>query len=52
MNQHAAVEVEDMSGSELRLRVLAQPGMTPMRDSKVLAGPVRQSGGVARFFTW
>ena len=51
MNRHGAVEVEELIGSEPRLPDPAGKNMTPLVDSPVLTGRVRQSGG-ASVFVW
>jgi hypothetical protein len=51
MNRHGAVEVEELIGSEPRLPDPAGQNMTPLVDSPVLTGRVRQSGG-ASVFVW
>jgi hypothetical protein len=52
MNRHGAVEVEEGSGPELYLPSGAGDNMTPMRDSAIQGGRVRQSGGSATCFVW
>jgi hypothetical protein len=52
MNRHGAVEVEEGSGPEPYLPSAAGDNMTPMRDSAVQVGRVRQSGGSATCFVW
>lgn len=52
MNRHGAVEVEETSGPEPFLPHVVHENMTPIRDSTVLAGRVRQPGGGASFFVW
>ena len=52
MNRHGAVEVEEGSGPEPYLPSGAGDNMTPMRDSTVQGGRVRQSGGSATCFVW
>ena len=52
MNRHGAVEIEETSGPEPQLPGVARENMTPMRDSPVMAGRLRHSGGGASLFVW
>ena len=52
MNQHGAVEIEESSGPEPQLPVVAHENMTPIRDHPVLAGRIREPGSGAAFFVW
>jgi hypothetical protein len=52
MNRHGATEIEESSGAEPHLPGVARAGMTPLRDSPVLAGRVREPGSGAAFFVW
>ena len=52
MNRHGAAEVEETSGPEPYLPHVVRESMTPVRDSPVLAGRIRQSGVGAGFFVW
>jgi len=52
MNRNGAVEVEEVSGSEPLLPGVVRENMTPTRDSPVMAGRIRESGGGASFFVW
>jgi hypothetical protein len=52
MNRHHAVEIEELNGSEPHLPRTDGNDMAPGRDSSVLAGRVRSSGGGARLFVW
>ena len=52
MNRYGSVEVDETSGPEPRLPAVARESMTPIRDSTVQAGRVRQSGGSASCFVW
>jgi len=52
MNQHGAVEVEEVTGAEPELAAVGHHSMTPKRNSSVMTGPVRQTDGGARFFVW
>jgi hypothetical protein len=52
MNRHGAVEVEEIVGSEPSLPGVVRESMTPMHNSTVQAGRVRQSGGGAACFVW
>jgi hypothetical protein len=52
MNRHGAVETEETSGPEPQLPGVVRESMTPVRDSPVMAGRLRQSGGGACLFVW
>jgi len=52
MNRLGAVEVEEVTGAEPKLPVVVHKSTTPTRDSTVMAGRIRQSGGGASFFVW
>jgi hypothetical protein len=52
MNRHGAVEIEETTGAEPQLPRAFRANMTPMRDSPIIAGRIRQPGGGACFFTW
>jgi hypothetical protein len=52
MNRNGAVEVEEVSGSEPQLAGSVRENMTPTRDSSVMAGRIRESGGGAVLFVW
>jgi len=52
MNRRGAVEIEETSGSEPQLPGVVRENMTPMRNSPVLAGRIREPGGGATFFVW
>ncbi len=52
MNRHGAVEIEETSGPEPQFPGVARESMTPVRDSPVMAGRLRQSGGGACLFVW
>ena len=52
MNRHGAVEVEEITGPEPQLPGVVHKSMTPIRESAVMAGRIRQSGGGACFFVW
>jgi hypothetical protein len=52
MNRHGATEIEQVDGAEPRMPVVAHRSMTPVHDSGVLAGRVRQAGGGACVFVW
>ena len=52
MNRHGAIEIEETVGSEPQLPGVVCASMTPMRDSPVLAGRIREPGGGAAFFVW
>jgi hypothetical protein len=52
MNRHGATEIEESRGQEPDLPGIVRGTMTPMRDSPVLAGRIRESGSGAAFFVW
>ncbi len=52
MNRHHAVEIEELSGSEPHLPRTDGNDMAPSRQSSVMAGRIRSSGGGARLFVW
>ncbi|MGA2134643.1 MAG: hypothetical protein ABSH50_20345 [Bryobacteraceae bacterium] len=52
MNRHGAVEVEQISGLEPQLEGLVRDSVTSERDTPVMAGRLRQSGGGACLFVW
>ena len=52
MNHHRAVEIEELSASELHLPSADGDDMTPGRNSPGQAGRIRSSGGGARLFVW
>jgi hypothetical protein len=52
MNRHGAVEVKEIVGGEPSLPSVAGESMTPVQDSTVQAGRVRQSNGGAACFVW
>ena len=52
MNRRGAVEVEETSGPAPHLPHVVRESMTPMRDSPVLAGRIREPGGGALLFVW
>ena len=52
MNRHHAVEIEELSGSEPHLPRTDGNDMAPGRQSSVMAGRIRSSGGGARLFVW
>jgi hypothetical protein len=52
MNRNGATEIEELRGSDPRLSGVVRASMTPLRDSPVLAGRVREPGGGAAFFVW
>ena len=52
MNLRGAVNVETVNGAEPRFPAAVHPNVTPIRDSSVMAGRIRQSGGGACFFVW
>jgi hypothetical protein len=51
MNQHGAVETDQTTGPSPQLPQAFHGNMTPMVDSPVVAGRIRQSGG-ACCFVW
>jgi hypothetical protein len=52
MNRHGAVEIEETSGPEPQLPGVVRENMTPVRDTPVMAGRLRHSGGGASLFVW
>jgi hypothetical protein len=52
MNRDGAVEIEESSGPEPQLPSAVLESMTPMRDSPVQAGRIREPGDGACFFVW
>jgi len=52
MNRNGATEIEELRGADPRLSGVVRASMTPLRDSPVLAGRVREPGGGAAFFVW
>lgn len=52
MNSRGAVEIEETTGGEPQLPHAFRANMTPMRDSPIVAGRIRQPGGGACFFVW
>jgi hypothetical protein len=52
MNRKGAVQIEESDGPEPKLPGVAREGTTPMRDSPVLAGRIREAGDGACFFVW
>ena len=53
MNQHGAVEVEELTGAEpMLVGVGHHSSATPKRDGSFMAGRIRQQGGGACFFVW
>jgi hypothetical protein len=52
MNRRGAVEIERTSGPEPQLAQVARASMTPMGDSPVQAGRIREPSGGACFFVW
>jgi hypothetical protein len=52
MNRLGAIEVEEITGPEPQLPGVVHRSMTPIRESAVMAGRIRQSGGGACFFVW
>ena len=52
MNRHGAVEIEEVTGSEPQLPLPAHQNITPMHDSTVMAGRVREPGSGAHVFVW
>jgi hypothetical protein len=52
MNRLGAVEIDKVAGSEPELPGVGHPGMTPIRDSAVMAGRILQPRGGACFFVW
>ena|SRR5579872_3323835 len=52
MNRRGAVAIEETSGPEPELAGVVRQNMTPIRDTPVLAGRIREPGGGAAFFVW
>ena len=53
MNRHGAVEIEENPVVRNRsYPVSVRESMTPMRDSPVMAGRIREPGSGAAFFVW
>jgi len=52
MNRHGATEVEKTAGSTPQLPISFRANMTPMRDSPIVAGRIRQAGDGPCFFVW
>jgi hypothetical protein len=52
MNREGAVRIAEGCGPEPYVPAAASPNMTPMVDSPVLAGRIREPGGGAQFFVW
>ncbi len=52
MNQHGAVEVDEITGAEPQLPGVVRKNMTPVHESAVLAGRIQGPGGGARVFVW
>ena len=52
MNRRGAVEIEEINGLEPQLTGVVRESMTPLRDSPVMTGRLRQSGGGACMFVW
>lgn len=52
MNQHGAMEIEEISGPEPRLPNVVQESTNPVRDEPVLAGRFFRPGSGACFFVW
>jgi len=52
MNRDGAVEIEESSGPEPQLPGAVRESPTPMRDSPVMAGRIREPGSGAAFFVW
>jgi len=52
MNRHGAVDIEEITGAEPQLPGVVHKNMTPIRESSVMAGRIRQPGGGACFFVW
>jgi hypothetical protein len=52
MNRRGATEIEEPRGPEPHLPGVVRATMTPIRDSPVLAGRIRESGGGTAFFVW
>jgi hypothetical protein len=52
MNRRGAVAIEETSGPEPELAGVVRENMTPIRNTPVLAGRIREPGGAAAFFVW
>ncbi|MFZ0706841.1 MAG: hypothetical protein WAM71_14640 [Candidatus Korobacteraceae bacterium] len=52
MNRHHALEIEKLSGPEPHLPTTEGNDMAPSRQSSVMTGRSRSSGGGARLFVW
>lgn len=52
INQHGAVEIDETSGPQPQLPHVVLESMTPMSNSAVSAGRIRQPGGRACMFVW
>jgi hypothetical protein len=52
MNREGAVRIAEGSGPKPYVPAATRPSLTPMVDSPVLAGRIREPGGGARFFVW
>jgi hypothetical protein len=52
MNRYGAAQIEESSGPEPQVPRAAAGRMTPMHDSPVQAGRVREPSGGAAFFVW
>ncbi len=52
MNRDGAVEIEESSGPEPQLPNAVRESPTPVRDSPVMAGRIREPGSGAAFFVW
>jgi hypothetical protein len=52
MNQHCAVEIEEVGGSQPYLPGTANDEIAQNRDVSSQAGRVRTSGSGARLFVW
>jgi hypothetical protein len=52
MNRRGAVEIEEINGLEPQLTGVVRESMTPLRDSSVMTGRLRQAGGGACLFVW
>jgi hypothetical protein len=52
MNRLGAVEVKEVAGPEPQPPGVVHKSMTPIRESAVMAGRIRQPGGGACFFVW
>jgi hypothetical protein len=52
MNRYGALEVEASSGPEPRLPGVDRENITPISDSSVQTGRVREPSGSASCFVW